>query len=347
MAKSKQTLLIVDDTLANIDVLRGVLDSDYNIKVATKGEVALKIVNKQLPDLILLDVMMPEMDGHEVCRRLKANANTMDIPIIFVTAMADSQDEQVGFDLGAVDYIVKPIRPAIVKARVRAHLALSDQKKACEIMVELRTHELAASQKDAITMLGRAGHYNDSDTGVHIWRMAEYAGALARAMQWSVKKAELLQLAAPMHDMGKIGISDSILKAARKLTDEEWLTMKTHAEIGAGILGVSETPLFKLAAEIALTHHERWDGRGYPKGLKGEEIPASARIIAISDVFDALTMARPYKEEWPIEKAINVLKEESEAHFDKKMVDTFISILPEILDIKTRWDKQEEASDNA
>lgn len=175
-------------------------------------------------------------------------------------------------------------------ARVRSQLALADQHRACEIQVQERTEALAKSQKYAIAMLGKAGHYKD--TGVHIWRMAEYASALARAAQWPIEQSQLLEFAAPIHDTGKIGIPDSILKAPRKLTADEWEVIKTHAEIGYGILTVSDTPLFQLAAEVAYGHHEKWDGNGYPRGLKGEEIPESARIVTIADVFDALTMSR-------------------------------------------------------
>ncbi|MDF1589564.1 MAG: response regulator [Gammaproteobacteria bacterium] len=339
MSDQQQTILVVDDTLANLDLLKAILTPFYVVKMATNGETALKIVEKQHPDLILLDVMMPGMDGHEVCRRLKSNPQYVDIPIIFVTAMAETENEQIGFDLGAVDYFVKPIKPALLKARIKTHLALADQRRECEIMVKLRTHELATSQKDAIYMLGEAGHYNDNDTGVHIWRMAQYAGALARAAQWSVSQVELLELAAPMHDTGKIGISDSILKVPRKLTDDEWVVMRSHTNIGYGILNVSKTPLFQMAAEIALHHHEKWDGSGYPGGLSGKEIPQAARIVAIADVFDALTMKRPYKEAWPIDKAFDTLKQDANKHFDPELVNLFISIKDEIVSIKSYWDK--------
>lgn len=335
---SPKTVLVIDDTLANIDVLKEVLTPAYVVKIATSGELALKIVSKQIPDIILLDVMMPGMDGREVCKRLKSNINTAKIPIIFVTAMTDMHDEQIGFELGAVDYITKPVQPALVIARVKAHLALSDQRNICEVMVRQRTEELATSQKDAISMLGKAGDYNDKDTGLHIWRMAEYASALARAAHWPVEKSQLLELAAPMHDTGKIGIPDSILKAPRKLSSEEWEIMKTHAEIGYGILSVSDAPLFQLAAEVAHAHHEKWDGSGYPRGLKGSEIPESARVVAIADVFDALTMSRPYKDKWNVTKAFEILEEGSGSHFDAGLVDLFVSIKAEILDIRACWD---------
>jgi len=335
-----QTVLVVDDALANIDLLKDVLTPTYAVEIATSGELAIKIIAKQAPDIILLGVIMPGMDGHEVCKILKSNSATANIPIIFVTAMAEAHDEQVGFDLGAVDYITKPIKPALVMARVKSQLILADQQRACELIVQERTKELAKSQKDAITMLGRAGHYNDKDTGVHIWRMAQYSSALARAAQWPIEQSQLLELAAPMHDTGKIGIPDSILKAPRKLTAEEWEVMKTHAEIGYGILTVSDTPLFQMAAEVAYAHHEKWDGSGYPKGLKGEAISEAARIVMIADVFDALTMSRPYKDEWHIDKAFSILEKDAGSHFDKRLVDLFISIKVEILEIKAHWDSK-------
>lgn len=338
---NRQTVLVVDDILANIDILKAVLEVDYIVKIATSGELALKIIGKKNPDIILLDIMMPDMDGHEVCKQLKSNPRTSRIPIIFVTAMSEAHDEQLGFDLGAVDYIRKPIHPVIAKARVNTHLTLAHQQRACELNVKKRTHELQLSQKDAVTMLGKAGHYNDTDTGVHIWRMAQYASALARAAQWPVQKAELLELAAPMHDTGKIGIPDSILKAPRKLTDDEWTIMRTHSEIGYGILNVSKSALFKLAAEVAMAHHEKWNGLGYPKGLKAKQIPESARIVAIADVFDALTMTRPYKKAWEIDRAFTLLKDESGIHFDSHLVELFISIKEEILAIKSYWDSKE------
>lgn len=338
----KQTVLVVDDTPENIDVLKGILSDYYGIRAATNGALALKIVEKQPPDLILLDVMMPDMDGYEVCRHLKSDEKTADIPVIFVTAKTETEDEQAGFELGAVDYIAKPVNPAIVKSRVKTHLALADQQRACMLQVHERTEELEETQKAAIFMLGDAGHYNDTDTGVHIWRMAAYSSALARAMHWPVEKAHQLELAAPMHDTGKIGIPDSILKAPRKLSADEWEIMKTHTEIGHRILSKSNSDLFQLAASVALSHHERWDGKGYPHGLLGTDIPECARVVALADVFDALTMRRPYKEAWPVEKAFDTMQQDSGSHFDPQLVEAFMGIREEILAIKAEWDRKEQ-----
>lgn len=338
---SKPSILVVDDFPNNIDVIKSILHQDYRILAATSGELALKILSKQQVDLILLDVMMPKMDGYEVCRRLKSRQDTCDIPVIFVTALNDTENEEKGFETGAVDFISKPVVPAIVKARVRTHITLADQQSACARLVQQRTKELEESRFSAISMLGAAGHYNDSDTGVHIWRMADYAAALARVAQWTVEKVDLLRLAAPMHDMGKIGIDDRILKAPRLLTQEEMEIMKGHARIGHSILSQSESPVFQLAAEVALYHHEKWNGDGYPQNLCGEDIPQSARIVAMADVFDALTMERPYKKAWSVEEAFAMIKREAGEHFDPGLVDLFVGIENEVLEIKQRWDKEE------
>jgi putative two-component system response regulator len=342
MSVAKQTILAIDDTPENLDVIKGILVPTYAVKAATRGAIGLKIAASQTPDLILLDIMMPDMDGYAVCAQLKSNPDTAGIPVIFVTAMSDILDEQRGFDAGAVDYITKPIQPAIMLARVASHLALADQQRACERMVQQRTAELNASQQAAIYMLGEAGHFNDTDTGVHIWRMAAYAGLLARAVGWPVERAAMLELAAPMHDMGKIGISDSILKAPRKLTDEEWRTMQRHSEIGFRILSKSDAPLFVMAAEVALHHHEKWDGSGYPQGLAGADIPESARIVALADVFDALTMKRPYKEAWPMDKAMEVVGQGAGKHFDPHLAELFQTLGTELQRLKAIWDAREQ-----
>jgi putative two-component system response regulator len=309
-------------------LLRSTLQEDYKLVFAHNGTEALAAVLKHSPSLILLDVQMPDMTGFEVAQRLKSDPKTEHIPIIFVTSLLDEDDEQAGFNAGGVDYITKPISPCIVRARVRTHLSL------------VRVSKLETSYRDAIYMLGEAGHYNDSDTGVHIWRMAAYSYVLARATGWEKDHAKLLEMAAPMHDTGKIGMPDAILQKPDKLNDEEWIIMKQHPRIGYDILSKSKSPVFQLAAEIALYHHERWDGTGYPNGLAGEAIPESARIVAIADVFDALSMRRPYKEPWPIERILPTLQELSGNHLDKRLVAIFISIMPLILEIKDEWNSR-------
>ena len=220
----------------------------------------------------------------------------------------------------------------MVRARVRTHLSLT------------RIDDLERSYRQAVQMLGEAGHLNDTDTGLHIWRMAAYSRALAAAVGWNASRCQLLELAAPMHDMGKLGIPGSILRKPAKLDEEEWTIMRTHSRIGWAILSKSDAPLFQLAAEIALHHHERWDGSGYPDGLAGDAIEQSARIVAIADVFDALSMRRPYKESWGIDRIVSTLQEGKGSHFDPAILGKFLEILPEIHEIKLSWEEREAAS---
>ncbi|GGE98750.1 two-component system response regulator [Aliidongia dinghuensis] len=322
-------ILIVDDEPANLSALRQVLDSDYRLVFARSGVEALAAAAKHQPSLILLDISMPDMNGYEVCRRLKADPRTEAIPVIFVTALSEAGDEAAGFDAGAVDYITKPVTPVIVRARVRTHLSL------------VGAAALEKSHRGAVYMLGTAGHFNDADTGVHIWRMAAYSGALADACGWDPARCILLELAAPLHDTGKLGIPDAILRKPAKLDPEEWRIMETHTTIGHHILSQSEAPLFRVGAEVALAHHEKWDGSGYPHGLAGKAIPESARIVAVADVFDALTMKRPYKEAWPIERAIETMLAGRGKHFEPRLIDRFIEILPRIVELKALWDSRE------
>jgi putative two-component system response regulator len=336
------SVLIVDDEPANIDILKGVLSPHYQVKVASSGHVALRVVERFTPDLILLDIMMPGIDGFEVCKKIKSTSTLANIPIIFVTALGQGEDEEKGFALGAVDYITKPISPPLVLARVKTHITLAHQMRVTELKVKERTADLQRSQQSAITMLAAAGHYNDNDTGHHIWRMAAYSKCLALAAGWSVTDASLLAQAAPMHDTGKIGIPDSILKAPRRLDDDEMTIMRSHAEIGHKILAQSDTPLFNLAAEISLCHHEKWDGSGYPRSLAGDAIPQSARIVAIADVFDALTMKRPYKKAWSDDAAFDYIANEAGTHFDPELVCKFLSIKDEVVKTKQYWNTLEE-----
>lgn len=324
-------LLIVDDEPQNLALMRQILAPHFRLVFANSGNEALSAASRHRPALVLLDVQMPDVDGYEVCRALKNDPRTASIPVIFVTGLADIGNEAAGFAAGAVDYICKPISPEIVLARVNTHLSL------------VRATELEASYRDAIAMLAEAGHYNDSDTGVHIWRMAAYARVLAQASGWVADHAAQLELAAPMHDTGKIGIPDQILCKPAKLDADEWVIMKTHPQIGYDILSKSEAPVMQLAAEVALRHHEKWDGSGYPDGLAGAAIPESARIVAIADVFDALTMKRPYKDPWPLDQVLANLRDGAGGHFESRLVQAFLDVLPQILDIKAHWDDREES----
>jgi putative two-component system response regulator len=323
------TILVVDDEPANLAIMRDILEDGYKLAFARNAAETLAAVVKHRPALVLLDIGLPDMDGYELCRKIKRIDAKHAVPIIFVTAYRDSAHEAAGFDAGAVDYITKPVSPPIVRARVQTHLSL------------VRSTALARSYRDAILMLGHAGHYNDTDTGAHIWRMAAYARALARAFGWDADSCERLELAAPMHDTGKIGIPHAILRKPGPLDEQEWVIMKTHAQMGYDILSKSDAPVFQLAAEIALCHHEKWDGSGYPGGLKGTQIPESARIVALADVFDALSMKRPYKEPWAIEKITEHIQAGAGAHFDPQLVSVFSEILPQLLEIQEKWAKSD------
>jgi len=340
--RDSATILVVDDAPENIDVLVGILKPSYQLKVARDGEMAIKIANIQpRPDLILLDIMMPGIDGYETCKRLKLDIATRDIPIIFITAKISVEDEARGLSLGAVDYIAKPVNPAIVMQRVKTHLALSDQKRELYQKVKMQTQELINTRYNIIQKLGRAAEFKDNETGNHVQRMSKYARILALACGMESETADLLMNAAPMHDIGKIGVPDHILKKSGKLNEEEWLIMKEHAAFGAEILD-EENPslLLETAKTVAMTHHEKWDGTGYPNGLKAEAIPLEGRIIAIADVFDALTSKRPYKPAWTIERAIALIKSESGKHFDPQLVEYFINNLDEILEIKAQFSEE-------
>lgn len=321
----KSTILVVDDEPNNLQLMRQLLRDDFQLFFAKNGQHALELANRYQPNLILLDVMMPEMDGYQTCNALKRSPLTRDIPIIFVTAMSDTGNEQQGLDLGAVDYVTKPISPAILLSRIKTHLSL------------VKVEQLEASYTVAIQMLGEAGHYNDTDTGAHIWRMADYSALLAKLYGWDEEQCDQLQLAAPMHDTGKIGIPDQILKKPGKLDKKEWEIMQTHAVIGHEILAKSPAPLFQLAAEIALNHHEKWDGSGYPNQLMGKKIPESARIVALCDVFDALSTKRPYKEAWSLDKCWNEIANGSGKHFDPHLTQLFLDNKAQFIQIKDQW----------
>ncbi|MDD0843396.1 two-component system response regulator [Pseudomonas sp. Gutcm_11s] len=324
-ADARPKLLLVDDEPTNLQVLRQILQDDYRLLFAKDGEKALELAAQESPALVLLDVMMPGMTGHEVCTRLKSQPATAGIPVIFVTALADVEDETTGFDVGAVDYITKPVSPPIVRARVRTHLSL------------VRADELHETRLQIVQRLGLASEYKDNETGLHVIRMSHYTHILAKAAGYSEREADDLLNAAPMHDVGKIGIPDAILQKNGKLDDAEWAVMRQHAQIGAEIIGEHDSGLLQMARTIALTHHEKWDGSGYPNGLKGEDIPLAGRIVAIADVFDALTSVRPYKPAWSVEEAVELLRRESGRHFDPQLVELFLSQMPAILEIKARW----------
>jgi len=335
---TNKTILVVDDIQENIDVLKGILCDHYAVKVATSGRLALKVAfSEKPPDMILLDVMMPDMDGYEVCRLLKADERTRNIPVIFVTAKAEVQDEICGFSLGAADYLVKPVSAPVVLARVKTHLTLYDRSSHLEGLVQERTAnlqnkslELEEARLEVIHCLARAAEYRDNETGYHVMRMSNYVKLLAMKSGLVEIEAEQLMYAAMMHDIGKIGVPDNVLLKPDKLTSEEFDIIKTHPQIGADIIGEHNSDLLNQARVIALTHHEKWDGKGYPNGLQGEEIPLAGRLASIADIFDALTSVRPYKKAWNVDEALELIKKEAGEALDPKLVALFIELRPDV-----------------
>jgi putative two-component system response regulator len=332
------TLLVVDDAPENIDLLCAILEPHYNLKIATHGEKALKIVLSDTPpDLILLDIVMPGMDGYEVCRRIKAHPERHHIPIMFVTSKEQQEDEELGLTLGAEDYITKPFSAPIVLARVRTHLALYNQTRELERRVNERTRELQESRLEILKRLGRAAEFRDNETGHHVLRMSHYSRLIALAAGLGEAFAEQLFQAAPMHDIGKIGTPDYVLLKPGKLDADEWEIMKLHVNMGAEILGDHPDALLSMARTVALSHHEKWDGSGYPLGLQGKEIPAEGQIVAMADVFDALSSERPYKKAWPIAEAVKAIEDSAGSHFDPALIPAFRTALPEMLKIREQY----------
>ncbi len=341
----KSSVLIVDDTPENLTLMNGLLKDDYRTRVANNGERALKLAaTHPLPDIILLDIMMPGLDGYEVCRRLKADPLTADIPVIFLTAKTQVEDEQAGFDAGCVDYITKPVSPPIVTARVKTHLLLKhardflkDQNAFLNTEVSKRTREVQVIQDVTIMAMASLAETRDNETGNHIRRTQRYVRLLAVSLKESGRMSgtltdeyiELLYKSAPLHDIGKVGIPDHILLKPGKLTPEEFEVMKTHTTLARDAIlsaeALLDTPssLLGIAREIAYGHQEKWDGSGYPQGVAGEQIPFSARLMAIADVYDALISERPYKKPFSHEDAVAFIVKGSGSHFDPALVGIF------------------------
>jgi len=333
-----QTVLIVDDAPDSIQILREIFRDEYRVKAVSSGEAALELLaSGTQPDIILLDVVMPGIDGYETCRRLKQDSATQDIPVIFISAKIAIEDETRGFELGAADYIIKPFSSPVVKARVRNHLALYNRKRELAHKVRRRTQELRETQRQVLLCLGRAAEYKDYESERHGMRVILSSRILGLAAGMSDEEAELLMYASSMHDLGKIGIPDAILQKTGKLDDEEFAIMRRHCEIGAYIIGDDPSDILQLASVVSLTHHEKWDGSGYPRGLAGEEIPLAGRIVAIVDAFDALTSNRPYKKAWSIDEAVAHIEASAGRDFDPGLVGVFVQSLPEILEIRERY----------
>lgn len=370
MNDNQQTLLVVDDQPENLAILGEMLEPFYRVKVATGGRRAVQsAASEPRPDLILLDVMMPDMDGYEVLTRLRANPLTRDIPVIFVTARGAAEDEERGLEFGAADYITKPVKPAVVLARVHTQLEnrrakewLKDQNAFLDAEVKRRMRENEIIQSVSLHALAILAETRDSDTGNHIHRTQSYVAALIRAVrnhpesfaQALQDDLDLIVKAAPLHDIGKVGIPDNILYKPGRFSPEEFEIMKRHSRIGGDAIALAMTRVkegnpalsgsagaalafLEVARQIALWHHERWDGGGYPDQLRGEEIPLAARVMAIADVFDALISKRIYKPALPIDEAVEVIRADSGKHFDPFLTGIFLEIQAEFAEIAERF----------
>jgi len=353
----KKTIMIVDDTEMNIDILVEALNDDYELLIAINGLDAIELIEEQKPDLILLDILMPEMDGYEVLKKLKKNPDLEPIPVILLSAITNTDSKNKGFSLGAVDYVTKPFEIVEVKARVKtqlrleeARLVLESQNIVLEEKVKERTQLIERTNSAAIYCLAALAETRDPETGEHIKRTQEYIRELAFELRnneeykdvLTDEYIELLYKSAPLHDIGKVGVRDSILLKPGKLTEEEFKEMKKHTIYGGeslmvGIKELGEESFLTLAKEIALTHHEKWDGSGYPIGLSKQEIPISGRLMALSDVYDALISKRVYKGAFTHGDAKNIILEGKGTHFDPDIVDAFIKREAKFIEIMEKF----------
>lgn len=363
-APQRPTVLVVDDTPDNLSLMSSLLRDLYRVQVANSGEKALKLLqSRPLPDLILLDIMMPGLSGYDVCEAVKADPATRDIPIIFLTAMSATQDEKKGLDMGAVDFITKPVNPPIVLSRVATQLKvkavsdfLRDQNAYLEAEVKRRTEELAAIQDVTIMAMASLAETRDNDTGNHIRRTQHYIRTLARHLSdhtrfrhfLTEKTIDSLFKSAPLHDIGKVGIPDRILLKPGKFTPDEFEIMKTHCRLGRDAIQHAEDQLglkvefLQLAKDIAYYHQEKWDGSGYPEGIGGDDIPIAARLMAVADVYDALISRRVYKDGMPHEKAVEIIMQGRGSHFDPDIADAFFVLSEEFRAIAAQYADDDE-----
>jgi putative two-component system response regulator len=349
---SNARILIVDDEETNLKLLDKMLTNAGFNKLVLVGDSrnVINTYNEQRPDLILLDINMPHIDGYDVMQQLQELKDPLLPPIIILTAQHGKDYLLRSLNAGARDFISKPFDRNELLMRVRnlldahlAHCMVYDQKAALEDMVQKRTDELEQTRLQVVRRLGMAAEFRDEETGNHILRMSHISALIARTIGWSDAECELILLASPMHDIGKIGIPDNILLKPGKFEPDEWEVMKTHTTIGGKLLEGDDSDLMRMAREIALSHHEKWDGSGYPEGISGEDIPLSGRISALADVYDALTSQRPYKKAWAVDDAVKLIKESSGKHFDPALVDVFLDKLPEIQAICRRFREPDEA----
>lgn len=338
---------IVDDNDTNLMLFEQIalrVADDVSVECFADPVKALDDARAKLPDLILVDYMMPVMDGHEFLAEVRKLPGGRDVPIVMVTAAGERSVRQKALELGATDFLTKPVDPTEVRVRLnnllalrRSHLRLSDRNRWLADEVRKATQAIFAREHELVVRLSRAAEFRDPETGGHIQRMAHYSELIARGLGLAPDLCDLILRAAPMHDVGKLGIPDGILLKPGRLDEQEFLVMKRHPEIGHAILDGSASQLIAMGAEIALTHHEKWDGTGYPKGMAGGDIPLTGRVVAVADVFDALTSERPYKMAWSVERARDFLVEGKGTHFDPACVESFLAAWDEVLSIKARF----------
>lgn len=359
-------ILVVDDEVQIRRVIRKVLSADgYDVLEANGGDEALETLAHNDVDTVLLDMRMPGMTGIEVCKRIRSTGRHAHTPVVFLSGASERSVRREAREAGADDFLAKPFDEAELRARIRNSVShhrhragMAQESARLRIEVDGQTRalhearmaldrarrELEAAQVQTIERLTKAAEFRDDETAAHLQRMSEYSRLLARKVGLDDYTSEMIRTASPMHDVGKIGIPDSILLKPGRLTPDEYEVMKKHAEIGYNILGGSDSKLLQLAASIALTHHEKYNGSGYPQGLKGDDIPIEGRIVAVADVFDALTSERPYKKAWPLERALKLLVDGRNEHFDGKLVDLFIGSMDEVLEIRRRLSDDVEAT---
>jgi len=338
MIKQNQDVLVIDDVEENVQLLSDILIAEgYEVRRTTSPVLGLQSARANPPGLILLDVQMPLVDGFSVCKELKKDLATHKIPVIFITGLSDSESVVKGFNVGGADYITKPFRVEEVISRVKTHLALRSYEASLEDKVTEATRkvvelneEVESTQRQVFLIMGTIAEGHSQEVGLHVKRVAEMAYQLARLAGASNEDAEYIRWGAPLHDLGKIAIPDAILHKPAKLNKEEWEIMKTHAEIGYEMLNVSDRPMLRTAATIAREHHEWWDGSGYPRGLKGNEISLAGRVTAIADVFDALANRRCYKDAWQMEDVLAHIEEQRGTHFDPELIDILFNNIDEL-----------------
>lgn len=341
MQKNKDSLLIVDDTPENINVLSSILEQDYQIRAAINGSSALTICQKFPPDLILLDIMLPDIDGYEVCKRLKEQPQTQNIPIIFVSAKDEVEDEEKGFRLGAVDYISKPISAHIVQARVRSHLALYKQQQSLAHQVDIRTqeiqqlnHELKSCLNQTIRTLSGLVERRSSDLEHHVKRVASYSQLLAKLYGLSDDEIYQLYTASPLHDIGMMFIAEDLISYQEVFSEQQKMQVIAHTQIGHDMLANTHREILNIAATIAHQHHEYYDGNGYPQALKGEQIHIFARITAIVDIYDILSVERSYRPAWKEQQILEYIEEQKGKQFDPQLVDIFLAHIEQFREIR-------------